>query len=125
MNKKLLANIVRIVSVCSATLLFMAVFHMPRDYYWTLRTLVSLGAILVILQNFNKPLWVVLFAAVLVLFNPIFPIYLYKKALWLHIDIATGLLFLIEIIMNRPKRVKQEPMSSKKEDMKYERDRIL
>lgn len=125
MNKKLLTNIVRITSVCCAILLFIAVLPASRDYYWTLRTLVFLGAILVILQNFSQPLWVVLFGAVLVLFNPIFPIYLYRKVLWMPIDIAVGLLFLIEVIVNRPKKIKQAPIHSKKEAKKYERDRIL
>ncbi|MET1258123.1 DUF6804 family protein [Flagellimonas sp. DF-77] len=122
MNKKLFANVVRIISVCCAILLFVAVLPAPRDYYWVLRTVVSLGAVLVILQNFSKPHWIVLFGVILVLFNPIFPIYLYKKILWMPIDIVTGLLFLIEIILNRPKKLKPTPV--KKGLKKYERDKI-
>jgi hypothetical protein len=123
MTSKVFTNLVRIVSICCALLLFIAVLHAPREYYWLLRTVVSIGAVLVIVQNMSRTYWVVLFAIVLVLFNPIFPIYLYKKVLWIPIDISAGLLFLIEIIVNRPKKV--EPTPVKKEVKKYERDRIL
>lgn len=122
MRKKLFHNIVRIVSICCALLLFIAILHAPREYYWLLRTIVFIGATLVIIQNIVKPYWVVLFGVVLILFNPIFPIYLYKKVLWQPIDILTGILFLIEIIINRPK--KSKPIPIKKEVKKYERDRI-
>ena len=122
LSKKLFHNLVRIVSVCCALFLFIAVLHAPRDYYWILRTIVSIGSVLVIIRNINTPYWVVLFAIVLVLFNPIFPIYLYKKLLWTPIDILTGLLFLIEIIINRPKKIKN--IAPKKELKKYSRDKM-
>jgi hypothetical protein len=83
---------------------------------------VSVGAILVILNNISKTYWVVLFSIVVVLFNPVFPIHFYMKIPWIPIDIASGFLFLIEIIFNRPKKVKPKPI--KKEVKKYERDRI-
>lgn len=112
----------RITSICCALLLFIAVLHAPREYYWLLRTVVFIGAALVIIQNITKAYWVVLFGIVLILFNPIFPIYLYKKVLWQPIDVVTGILFLIEVIINRPKRLK--PIPQEKEVKKYERDRI-
>lgn len=121
-NKKTIQSLSRIISVCPAILLFIAVFHAPREYYWLLRTVVSIGALLVIIQNITKAYWVVLFGVVLILFNPIFPVYLYKKVLWQPIDILTGILFLVEIIINRPK--KSKPIPIKKEVKKYERDRI-
>ena len=122
MIKKLPTNIIRIISICCALLLFIAVLHAPREYYWLLRTIVSIGAILVIIQNITKAYWVVLFGIILILFNPIFPIYLYKKIIWIPIDISAGLLFLIELIINRPKK---EPIPVKKKKIKkYGRDRI-
>lgn len=122
MNKKLFRNILRAVSVCCALLLFIAVLPNPLSYYWMLRIVVSVGAILVILNNISKTYWVVLFSIVVVLFNPVFPIHFYMKIPWIPIDIASGFLFLIEIIFNRPKKVKPKPI--KKEVKKYERDRI-
>lgn len=122
MSIKLFTSLVRLVSVCCALLLFIAVFHAPREYYWLLRVVVFVGAALVIIRNIARPAWVVLFASVLVLFNPIFPIYLYKKLLWIPIDILTGLLFLVEVIFNRTKKRKIEV--TKKESKTFDRDRI-
>lgn len=124
LDKKTIHNLSRITSVCCALLLFIAVFHAPREYYWLLRTVVSIGALFVIIQNISNTYWVVVFAIILILFNPIFPIYLYKKLLWIPIDIIVGILFLIEIIINRPKKTKVIA-SIKKETKTYERDRIV
>lgn len=123
MNKKLLSNLFRIVSVCCAMLLFIAVLPNPLEYYRVLRVIVSIGATLIILKNITNAYWVVLFGVILVLFNPVFPIHFYMKLPWIPIDIASGLLFLIEIILNRPKKVK--PLLIEKEVRKYERDRII
>ncbi len=123
MNKKLFHNAIRIVSICCALLLFIAVLPNPLKYYWILRVIVSIGAALVILKNIANGYWVVLFGVVLVLFNPIFPIHFYMKLPWIPIDIASGILFLIEIIINRPKKVK--PIPIEKEVKTHERDRII
>lgn len=122
MNIKLFHNIVRITSICCTILLFIAILHAPREYYWLLRIIVFIGATLVIIKNIAKAYWVVVFGIVLILFNPIYPIYLYKKVLWIPIDILSALLFLIEIIINKSK--KSKPITTKKEIKKYERDRI-
>lgn len=123
MIKKLSINFVQVVSVCCALLLFIAVLPNPLQYYWVLRVIVSIGAILIILKNITKGYLVVLFGVILILFNPIFPIHFYMKLPWIPIDIASGLLFLIEITLNRPKKVK--PILTEKEVKKYERDRII
>ncbi|GAA3644545.1 DUF6804 family protein [Flavivirga jejuensis] len=122
MSTKTFHNTVRITSIICAILLFMAVLKAPREYYWLLRTVVSIGAVLVIIKNITT-YWVLLFLIVAILFNPIFPIYLYKKVLWMPLDIITGLLFLIEIIINKPKI--EKVIIQKKEEKKYQRDRIL
>jgi len=123
MNKKLSINIVRVVSICCAVLLFIAVLPNPIKYYWVLRVIVSIGAALVILKNITNGYWIVLFGVILILFNPIFPIHFYMKLPWIPIDIASGLLFLIDIILNRPKKVK--PVVIEKDVKKYARDRII
>lgn len=88
-----------------------------------LRVVVTFGAALVIVNHITKAYWVVLFGVVLVLFNPIFPIHFYMKPPWIPIDIITGILFLTEIIVNRPKKQKSAP--AKEEIKTYGRDRIL
>ncbi|WP_430907044.1 DUF6804 family protein [Maribacter sp. 2-571] len=123
MTKALFHHLVRIVSVCCALLLFAAVLHAPSAYYWLLRTVISIGASLVIIKNIATTFWVLLFAIILVLFNPILPIFLYKKGLWAPIDILAGLLFLIEVIINRPKKTKVVTTNEKAKT--FNRDRIL
>lgn len=123
MSTKTFHNIVRITSILCAILLFMAVLKASREYYWLLRTVVPIGAVLVIIKNTTTIYWMLLFLVVAILFNPIFPIYLYKKVLWMPLDIITGLLFLIEIITNKPKT--EKVLIQKKEEKKYQRDRIL
>lgn len=124
MNKILSIKLVRFVSVCCALLLFIAVLPNPLKYYWVLRVIVSIGAILVIIKNITNESWVVLFGIILILFNPIFPIHFYMKLPWIPIDIITGLLFSVEIVLTLPKKVKViAPI--KKETKTYERDRII
>ena len=111
-------------SIVCAGMLFMAVLKLPIEYYRLLRIVVFAGAILVIIENLKKQMhWVVVFTLIAVLFNPIFPIYLYKKSIWMPFDIITGILFLIEVFTTA---IKKEPKKvEKKEDQKtYGRDRI-
>ena len=124
MSTKFFANFVCVTSVFCALLLFIAVLKAPREYYWLLRTVIFIGALLVIIKNSNHLYWGLLFGLVTILFNPIYPIYLYKKMYWVPLDILTGMLFLIEVIINRPKKVKPVP-TTKKKVKKYERDRII
>jgi hypothetical protein len=62
---------------------------------------VSLGTILAIAlevkQGFSG--WVLAFVMLLILFNPIAPIYLYKKSIWAWIDFVAGLTFLVRGVM--------------------------
>ncbi|WP_431163272.1 DUF6804 family protein [Flagellimonas beolgyonensis] len=124
MNLKFFTTLVQVLSVFCALLLFLAVFRAPREYYWLLRTIVFVGALLVVVKNRKHMYLMILFGLVAILFNPVFPIFLYKKLFWLPLDILTGILFLIEAILNRPKKVKPIHIS-KNQVKKYERDRII
>ncbi|MBO0321555.1 hypothetical protein J0X14_04530 [Muricauda sp. CAU 1633] len=123
MSKGFFDYFVSVISACCALLLFIAVLKASREYYWLLRTVIFIGALLVIIKNSNHLYWGLLFGLVAILFNPIFPIFLYKKMYWVPLDILTGMLFLIEVIINRPKKVKPVP-TTKKKVKKYERDRM-
>lgn len=78
-------------------MLFLGCFPMPIVYYSFLRILVTLGALWVVVQELQKEvnLLGVAFVIMVVLFNPIIPIYLHKKSMWLPLDSISGLLFLI------------------------------
>ena len=60
-------------------LLFIAVFQLPGGYYEFLRIVVSLCAGYNIYKGFYT------FIPILILFNPVAPIYLYNKAFWVLI----------------------------------------
>ncbi|WP_424989310.1 DUF6804 family protein [Flagellimonas sp.] len=116
--------LVKSISLLCALLLFIAVMQLSREYYWLLRIVVFIGALLVFVKNRKYVVWAIIFALIAVLFNPIFPIYLYNKAYWIPLDIITGILFLIEAMLNRPK--KSESMVVEKKKYKtLKRDRIL
>jgi len=89
---------------------FIAIIRLPIEYYTFLRTIVSLGAALLIyswIKQKNYSL-AIIFVLVLILFNPLFPIYLHRKSIWIPLDIITGLLFLIIAFYKKSEPVKQE-----------------
>ncbi len=67
-------------------------------YYTLLRIVVCLGCVGVLVQEVEtKPsAWVFIFGGILLLFNPIFPVYLDDKSIWLPIDLISGILFTIK-----------------------------
>lgn len=70
---------------------------MPMGYYTFLRIALTLGALTVLYSEVQKDvnLLGISFIAIAILFNPIFPVYLYQKSLWIAIDIVTAILFLV------------------------------
>lgn len=80
-------------------MLFLAVLAMPIGYYTILRFLVSISAGIIFWQHYkfgNKTL-MVLFGITVLIFNPIIPIYLMNKDIWIPIDLVVGCLFLYQI----------------------------
>ncbi len=104
---------------------FIALFNLPITYYTFLRIIISVGSLLAI-YNFIKcrsNSWILLFSFLFILFNPILPIYLYKKSFWIPIDIAVGILFLfLTFLKTKEKKVVKETLSISKT---YIRDRII
>lgn len=111
-------------SVCiiCACLLFVAIFRLPIEYYRILRAIVFIGAVVVIFNKSKQFYWVVIFTLIAILFNPIYPTYLYRKLIWMPLDIITGILFLMAAFFNYSK--KDQKMKVEKTQKKYERDRI-
>ncbi|MCZ4245260.1 DUF6804 family protein [Pedobacter punctiformis] len=113
--------------LCSASC-FIATLKLPIEYYTFLRIVISLGSILMIydLLNHKNYSWIIVFVAVFIFFNPVFPIYLHRKSIWLPFDIATGILFLLLAFLRKKDKVKeeknQEPLSPPK---LYTRDHII
>tara|TARA_B100000965_G_scaffold66632_1_gene52266 strand:+ start:763 stop:1008 length:246 start_codon:yes stop_codon:yes gene_type:complete len=68
-------------------MLFLAVLPLGSGYYDILRLVVSIAA----LVNISRGSFI--FIPILILFNPLIPVYLYDKAVWAIIDIVSGLVF--------------------------------
>lgn len=89
---------------------FIGIFRLPIEYYTFLRIIVSIGALLVLYNtlSFKQHYFSIIFLIILILFNPIFPIYLYRKSLWVPIDTITGILFLLINFIEKKEPKKEE-----------------
>lgn len=86
-----------ILIICSI-LLFIALANLPIGYYTILRITVTIGAVMVIIKEFKGEFsfWIISFGVVAILFNPLLPVYLNNKEIWMPIDLITGVLFAIK-----------------------------
>ncbi len=89
---------------------FIGIFRLPIEYYTFLRILVSAAALLVlyITLNAGQHYFSIIFLVVLILFNPVFPVYLYRKSLWIPVDTLTGILFLLITFVDKLELKKEE-----------------
>ena len=97
MNKTLLL-------ICTG-LLFIALADLPIGYYTFLRIVVTIGAVSVIVTEFESGInfWIVAFGIIAIVFNPLIPVYLNNKDIWMPIDILAAILFLIKSFTNKIK----------------------
>jgi hypothetical protein len=75
---------------------FIGILSLPIGYFTFLRITTTLGSVLAIVLLYKRQNWIFLsvFVFLAFLFNPIVPIYLIKKGLWLPLDILAGAAFL-------------------------------
>lgn len=112
---------------------FIAVLRLPIGYYSFLRLIIFVGAgVALVHLIWNKVyFWTGIFGLVMILFNPVLPIYLYKKSLWMPLDIITGILFLClnfikkEEENNKEEKEEEETLSPVQGDVVRTRDRIV
>ncbi|MDD3893259.1 MAG: hypothetical protein PHE03_13255 [Bacteroidales bacterium] len=83
--------------ICAAFLL-LALIDLPIGYYTFLRIIVTIGAIAIIVKEFENGFnfWVVAFGIIAILFNPLIPVYLNYKDAWMPIDVIAAVLFIIK-----------------------------
>jgi hypothetical protein len=88
----------KILLLISAVLLFLGIADLPIGYYTFLRIMVTIGSLVVVVTEMQNGInfWVIAFAILAILFNPIIPIYLNSESAWMPIDIISGILFLIK-----------------------------
>lgn len=92
------ATKMKILLLICAGLLFIGLIDLPIGYYTLLRIVVAIGSVTVVATEFENGLnfWVITFGLMVILFNPLIPIYLNDKSAWLPIDIIAGILFIIK-----------------------------
>ncbi len=97
---------------------FIGIFKLPIEYYTFLRILVSAGALLVLYHTVTsrQPYFSIVFLAILILFNPVFPIYLYRKGIWIPIDTITGILFLLINFIEKKMPEKEEEITEETQE---------
>ena len=90
--------------ICAA-LLLLGVANLPIGYYTLLRVVVTIGALAVVVTEFENGLnfWVITFGLIAIVFNPIIPIYLNDKSVWMPIDIIGGIIFVIKSFILKQK----------------------
>jgi len=81
--------------------LLIALAPMPSEYYTYLRIPVTIAAATIVFNELKSGcrIWPLVFIIVAIIFNPIVPIYLYEKSIWVPIDIFVAFLFLLYAVM--------------------------
>lgn len=85
------------VCVIAGAMAILAILPLPSAYYQLLRWVIFVSGATASYRFYESNLqgWALAFGAIALIFNPIFPVYLYQKSLWTGIDLVTGLFFLV------------------------------
>jgi len=88
-------SIIKLLSLACATMLVFAIAEMPAVYYYFLRLSITVCIAVIIIIDIKKihALWLILFVATALVFNPVIPVHFYKTSLWLPIYIISATLF--------------------------------
>jgi len=83
-----------ILLICSGILL-LGLINLPIGFYTLLRIVVTIGAVAVIVSEYENGLtiWIIAFGLIAIIFNPIIPVYLNDKNTWIPIDIVSAIIF--------------------------------
>jgi len=89
----------KLLLLCAA-LLILGIANLPNVYYTLLRIVITVSAIYIVYRDANESLIIsnVLFGAVAILFNPIFPVYLSDSSLWVIFYFLAATLFIVKLI---------------------------
>lgn len=83
-----------------AALLLLALVDMPSGYYVLMRIVVCLASAIVAYGGYKREDsvngTVILFGLMAILFNPIIPVYLYDREIWMTIDVIGAIVFVIK-----------------------------
>lgn len=87
----------KVICILCGVLLLTAIARLPIGYYTFLRVAVTLCCVIVIIDQLKKSnaFWLIAFIAIGLVFNPVLPVYLYKKSLWMPIDFVAAIAFIV------------------------------
>jgi len=88
----------KVLYLICAGLSFLAIAHMPYGYYTFLRIAITFVAVYAIIKNYSGELdfWIITFGVIAIIFNPIIPVHLGSRALWIPVNLVCGAVFLIK-----------------------------
>jgi hypothetical protein len=86
------------ISLISAILLAIGCFPLPIGYYTFLRIVIFIACVILIIYDKDKGLnWFNIALGITgIIFNPIIPIYLHEKEIWMIIDVLGSILFAVK-----------------------------
>ena len=89
------------INVLAAFFLALGCFHLPIGYYTFLRIVVFIVAVVGLYMGITekRTYWVIINGLSEVVFNPIIPVYLHDKTLWIILDVIAALWFGIQAII--------------------------
>ena len=83
-----------------AAMLLLAMADMPSGYYVFMRIVVCFACAVVAYGSYKREdslnSSAILFGLMAILFNPIIPVYLYDREIWMPIDIIGAIVFVIK-----------------------------
>ena len=83
-----------LVFIIAGVLLLMACLNMPYGYYNLIKLTTTAAAVFAIIVHQNNKLLVIVFSLIVLLFNPIFPVFNFDKSFWVYVDLVIFGLFL-------------------------------
>ncbi len=88
-------KLIRILTAITALLLLIACWHLPIVYYTFLRIIVSLASVILLIEAIIEKYYpiAIVCGVICAIFNPIMPVYLHSKSVWVIIDLACTIWF--------------------------------
>lgn len=93
----------RALLILCACALLLGIADLPIEYYTFLRIGITIGAMVVIFSELKNGFnfWILAFGVIAIIFNPLVPIYLLQKEVWIPLDILASILFLVKAFVKR------------------------
>jgi len=87
----------RLANFVAGAMLLIGIADLPYGYYTFLRIVVFVVSLYSVYQikDSEKNVWILLYVGLAILFNPIIPIHLYDKEIWMVIDGLAGVFMFV------------------------------